>query len=212
MTLTELEYGSLASSATLNSNFQDLQTQITTLSSLITSSTSSYSSTVATLNTSVTNLLNCRNSFIPTGAIIAFQSDSIPEGFLLCDGSEVLIADYNNLFEVIGTTYGQSDSTKFAIPDLLNKTLFGLSETNSVGDYLSAGLPNITGSYCNASRWNRNFTGALYSGGTGIEGFGQNGYGNNSIVAFDASKSNSIYGNSTTVQPPALVTNFIIKY
>ena len=29
---------------------------------------------------------------------------------------------------------------------------------------------------------------------------------------FDASKSNSIYGNSTTVQPQALNVKFIIKY
>ena len=29
---------------------------------------------------------------------------------------------------------------------------------------------------------------------------------------FDASLSNSIYGNSNTVQPPAVVMNYIIKY
>ena len=29
---------------------------------------------------------------------------------------------------------------------------------------------------------------------------------------FDASKSNSIYGNSTTVQPPAVTMRFYIKY
>ena len=31
-------------------------------------------------------------------------------------------------------------------------------------------------------------------------------------LKFDASCSNSIYGNSTTVQPPALVLNYVIKY
>lgn len=31
-------------------------------------------------------------------------------------------------------------------------------------------------------------------------------------IAFDASKSNPIYGNSTTVQPPALCVNVCIKY
>jgi hypothetical protein len=31
-------------------------------------------------------------------------------------------------------------------------------------------------------------------------------------IKFDASASNSIYGNSTTVQPPALTMRYIIKY
>lgn len=34
----------------------------------------------------------------------------------------------------------------------------------------------------------------------------------NCLVGFDASRSSPIYGNSTTVQPPAIVTNFCIKY
>lgn len=34
----------------------------------------------------------------------------------------------------------------------------------------------------------------------------------NSVVSFDASRSSSIYGNSTTVQPASLVLNYIIKY
>ena len=35
---------------------------------------------------------------------------------------------------------------------------------------------------------------------------------NTPIVSFDASLSNSIYGNSTTVQPKSLVLTGIIKY
>ena len=31
-------------------------------------------------------------------------------------------------------------------------------------------------------------------------------------ILFDASKSNSAYGNSTTIQPAALTTKFLIKY
>ena len=65
MSLTEIEYGSLASSSVLNGNFQFLQDKITELSALITSQTSSFSSTVATLNNSITELLGYKNSFIP---------------------------------------------------------------------------------------------------------------------------------------------------
>ena len=31
-------------------------------------------------------------------------------------------------------------------------------------------------------------------------------------ILFDASESNSAYGNSTTIQPAALTTKFLIKY
>ena len=31
-------------------------------------------------------------------------------------------------------------------------------------------------------------------------------------LSFDASKSNDIYGNANTVQPPALSTQYLIKY
>ena len=34
----------------------------------------------------------------------------------------------------------------------------------------------------------------------------------NTYMGFSASRSNSIYGNSTTVQPPALTLRPIIKY
>src|SRR5574344_2027224 len=102
MTLTEIEYGSLASSATLNGNFQYLQAKITELSALITTETSSYSSDVATLNNSINSLLSYKDSFIPTGTIIATQNATIQTGFLFCDGSELLVADYEALYAVIG--------------------------------------------------------------------------------------------------------------
>ena len=34
----------------------------------------------------------------------------------------------------------------------------------------------------------------------------------NNDIGFSASKSTSIYGNSTTVQPSSLVLNYVIKY
>src|SRR5574344_1069084 len=163
MTLTEIEYGSLASSATLNGNFQYLQDKITELSALITSETSSYSSTVSTLNNSITTLLSYKNSFIPTGTIIATQNATIPIGFLFCDGSELLVADYEALYAVIGATYGQSDSTKFKLPDLRGITLFGKSQNNTLGETLEAGLPNITGAVRIPLWSNRVNEGAFYA-------------------------------------------------
>lgn len=211
MSLTEIEYGSLASSAVLNGNFNFLQDKITELSSLITSETSSYSSTVATLNKSINDLLEMKDSFIPTGTIIISQSPEIPKGFLLCDGSEIAIADYQDLYDVIGTTYGQSDSTTFCIPDLKNKTVWG-SGSVDVGTTVDAGLPNIEGSVgITLNTWSG--SGAFYNSGSGYMIGGSGSWGSNSnLINLDASRSSSIYGNSNTVQPPAVVTNFVIKY
>lgn len=75
---------------------------------------------------------------------------------------------------------------------------------------IAAGLPNITGS---ANRddgygWIRGTTsGALYGSGTYYRGVGDSSVTAAETLNFDASRSSSIYGNSTTVQPPAYVVN-----
>lgn len=78
----------------------------------------------------------------------------------------------------------------------------------------AAGLPNINGSF--------NSGGEYYSGHVATGAFSvttQNNYRpdggayvNAPYFTFNASWSNSIYGNSTTVQPPALTLKYIIKY
>ena len=49
-----------------------------------------------------------------------------------------------------------------------------------------------------------------HNGWGGCQGFGHSPH-SNPIVGFDARKCNSIYGNSKTVQPPAIVVSFYIK-
>ena len=40
-----------------------------------------------------------------------------PPGWLTCEGQLVPIADFPNLFKLIGTTYGGDGETTFALPD-----------------------------------------------------------------------------------------------
>ena len=58
----------------------------------------------------------------PTGTILPFpnvQTDSIPNGWLLCDGSAVNRGGYGQLFSLIGETYGAGDTTTtFNVPNL----------------------------------------------------------------------------------------------
>lgn len=42
-----------------------------------------------------------------------------PDGWLICDGSQISRTTYSDLFSVIGTTFGSGDgSTTFTLPDL----------------------------------------------------------------------------------------------
>lgn len=85
------------------------------------------------------------------------------------------------------------------------RVLMGASSTHAAGTTVKAGLPNITGTLSDIMG---NFY--AYPSGSGafsVKGIGrslENGSsGNYGNIYFDASKSNAIYGRSTTVQPAA---------
>ena len=153
-----------------------------------------------------------------TGMIFAFAGNSIPSGFLLCDGSKVSRTTYKKLFDVIGTTYGEGDgSTTFTLPNLIDRFIEGSS---AAGKYRETGLPNITGSLT-IRGWNdgtmvHDFNGAFsFSNRIGKKANtaqGTNILQNEDRISFDANKFNSVYGKSNTVQPAALSCKFCIKY
>ena len=85
------------------------------------------------------------------------------------------------------------------------RVLMGASSTHAAGTTVEAGLPNITGTLSEVM-------GSFYaypsgSGAFSVKGIGrslENGSsGNYGNISFDASKSNAIYGRSSTVQPAA---------
>ena len=153
---------------------------------------------------------------VPTGVVQAFAGSTTPQGWLLCDGSAVSRTDYAALFAVIGTTYGAGNgSTTFNLPNLIDKFVEGSA---TAGTVKSAGLPNITGTLDLNEGCPRildlSSSGALSASSYSSEntGFGKLSGGKMNKLYFDASKSNSIYGSSNTVQPPALTMRYIIKY
>ena len=160
---------------------------------------------------------------IPLGCIIPFASNgALPSGFLLCDGSAVSREMYPDLFSAIGTLYGEGDGeTTFNLPNLIDGRF--LEGTTSAGTSKSAGLPNIEGHIAAGgfSTSNSSFTSALENNApTGA--FSPVSYSsalqsptqvatNVFSADFDASDSNPIYGNSTTVQPSSVTVRYIIK-
>ena len=66
---------------------------------------------------------------LPVGMVTAFAAGVLPADWLICDGREVTIAEYQNLFNVILYNYkAQSLVTagKFALPDLRGRFMLGL--------------------------------------------------------------------------------------
>lgn len=64
---------------------------------------------------------------LPIGSIVAYSSSKAPENWLICDGSEISRTLYSELFNIIGTTYGEGDgSTTFNLPNLKGKVITGL--------------------------------------------------------------------------------------
>ena len=143
-----------------------------------------------------------------------FAGNTIPAGWLLCDGSAVSRTDYAKLFSAIGTTWGAGDgSTTFNLPNTIGRFAEGAATS---GSYKSAGLPNITGDMGNMLGIGANHSnGALFitsANNTWWVKDQPNGGTSQYAFSFNANKSSSIYGNSTTVQPPSFTTRFIIKY
>lgn len=81
---------------------------------------------------------------VPIGACIFYLGTEIPDGFLLMNGASVAKADFDDLYDVIGDKFGNVDSDHFNLPDTHHRFLEGTTNIAEVGNYISAGLPNIT--------------------------------------------------------------------
>lgn len=132
------------SNLALWSSVSDLQEQVDSLTAIVSSGDEGT---------------NQEESDLPIGTILAFASDSIPEGWMFCDGAEIAIDEYQELYDLIGTTYGAGDSaywaqvnfpaTTFNIPDLRGRTIVAPDEINgNCADVLTdhpSSLGNIGG-------------------------------------------------------------------
>ena len=147
-------------------------------------------------------------STAPIGTVLSFAGQTAPHGYLLCNGASYKVADYPDLYAVIGNTYG-GDTENFNIPNLIDKFIQG---STTSGTEKEAGLPNITGTFYHDPNAKFSLSGAFsYTEGSSINLQNDAANKNSGYVSFDASKSNAIYGNSDTVQPPALTMVYIIK-
>lgn len=147
----------------------------------------------------------------PVGTIIAMAYTGVPAGYLHCNGAAVSRTTYAALFALLGTYYGAGDGvTTFNLPQTVAKFLEG---GVGAGTYYAAGLPNVR-QYIGRTEYNNSYP-PVYP--TDIQDgwtFTDTKYTGESIASswVDLASSNAIYGNSTTVQPPAMTVIYCIKY
>lgn len=120
----------------------------------------------------------------PIGEMTLWPVAVAPEGWLLCDGSQVSRATYKPLFDVITTTFGAGDgSTTFNVPDMrgrfpLGKTVAGtgsiLAGTGGAIDHTHTGAAHthtLSGSTANESSHTHPQTAHQHAIGAGSPAF-----------------------------------------
>ena len=151
------------------------------------------------------------------GRVEWFAGNYTPSGYLVCDGSAVSRTNYAELFKVIGTYFGSGDgSTTFNLPNILGRFIEG---QKTPGLTAGSGLPNITASWTDEIYYTPNGTGngaISINWGSRTSTYSLNNSSDSKKTwvskTFNANKSNSIYGSSSMVQPPAVSLRPIIKY
>lgn len=159
--------------------------------------------------------------FIPTGTVVPFSAETIPQGYLLCQGQAVNRETYAALYAIIGTTYGAGNgSTTFNLPNLQGRIPVGMQ----TGDEYFGTLGKTAGEAT------QKMLAAIgnYDGNVNLIGFKGSGlapsslqYWNRHTVTFNggeftnATSSTAVLnadGNDPTTIQPYVTMNYIIKY
>ena len=151
-------------------------------------------------------------SAMPIGTMIFYLGKTIPEGWLLANGSTYDTTLYPDLYAVLGTN---------TLPNMHHRFIEGTTTLSEVGRYVKAGLPNIASKLeFDRFQWNSggyvNATGAFSS----VEGrsgsYKLQFDGNQDVtgvhVVFDPSKVSNYYGASNTIQTASLRGYLLIRY
>jgi hypothetical protein len=129
------------------------------------------------------------------GISITFRRDTETERKITIDKGA-----YDSILNATGTAW-------YFVLDITEQVFYlpqtdGFFQFGGAGDFVEAGLPNITGSFTIQNIGVSNPTGVF----TASNNYGGNGTVGDlpDVISFKASNSNPIYGNSTTVQPNAV--------
>ena len=148
---------------------------------------------------------------VPIGVVVHYMGDTIPEGYLLCNGASLSRTEYPELFAVLGTKCGAADTAHFNIPDTHHRFLEGTTVLSEIGKYIAEGLPNMIGNFdgyldfitAEGACSTRNYSNTIPVLDRGVQG--------NHGIEINAAKSNAIFGSSETVQPQSVRALALIR-
>jgi hypothetical protein len=55
---------------------------------------------------------------VPVGSIYPYIGDTVPDGWLPCDGRTISALRYPQLYKAIGDTFGAEGKTRFGVPNM----------------------------------------------------------------------------------------------
>lgn len=142
---------------------------------------------------------------VPSGTVFPYAASSAPNGYLICDGSEIAVKDYPVLDALLGTTYGSrtngsggAGSSHFRLPNLKGRVIVGRDSSDADFDLLGEARGSKTHTLAEAEIPSHTHT--------------QNAHSHTTTVSSE-SHSHSIYGfrndNTTQTGAGARVTNLV---
>jgi microcystin-dependent protein len=177
---------------------------------------------------SIANMSNTTQPLMPVGSIIAFAGVSPPSGWLLCNGSARQIANYQALYDVIGTLYtvntigdnSQFDNWalkgRFRLPDLQNSYI-GMSGQNTTHEGFVNEPDRAIGTYApntvqthSHTYYSANSSTTISNSGGSVKTVGSNNYQEH--LTTDVQNANGETLVNTVTKPHSITMNYIIKY
>ncbi len=160
------------------------------------------------------------NAGTPAGTIVAFAGDSVPNGWLYCNGGSLFQVKYPELYAAIGTKYGGGNG-KFNLPDLRARTIFGSDardgDFNSLGK--TGGSKTHTLTVDEMPSHSHLIDGSVYADKpsspqtwTNKQSSGSNWFTQISNVSGGVRTVNDGGGQPHNNLPPYIAMNYIIKY
>jgi microcystin-dependent protein len=85
------------------------------------------------LDETQTSAVNAAHALLPVGAITMFAGSNAPIGWVTCNGQLLDRNTYAKLFQVLGTSYGNTSATNFRVPDLRDRFPVGAGNSYAIG-------------------------------------------------------------------------------
>ena len=143
-----------------------------------------------------------------TGEIKLYGGNKCPEGYLVCDGSEVSRTTYKDLFDVIGEMFGSGDgATTFNVPDYRDTVPIGISNNYSIGQKVGENTHTLTQSEIpNYTLYSAAHTHSQNAHTHTVFGY-KSGSGRTAIVAGNQDNYNTNTGNQSQINASTATNN-----